>query len=366
MPARRRSAAAPPQPRSPTARCASIFATGSATAPTLRARAPARRARVGAGATSGSTKRPTGATTGFRYPTPSGDARLPRRLRFEPRPGTPAARRRELSVRFPLPRRPFDAVIEKRRAGSVFSDSRGSAAIDPADRAHRPLAAGACDARRRARRERRSRVESRHRHPRRRLPRRRARRSSSPTRSARRTTSSRSIRSASACSDFNVHAVFSPSAESGVTDPYLGVREEHRAALRRTAAAKPSARFRSATITRCAKPLRRRPTISCSCSRIHAATAAARTSAARRSSRSTARRRNISSLHEFAHVIGGLAEEYYIPAARRSRVSPATSSRGIRTSRFRRRRRSGAIRRGAAPQPQSWNKAEYERYLATT
>ena len=267
----------------------------------------------------------------------------------------------EHSVRFPLPQRPVEALIEKRRAGNVFSEA-WKIAIDPADPAIERSAAALP-----------TRVET-------------LLSNGDPASKADIAILGDGYRDAEypkfvadakraadylfsvdpfrkRMRDFNVHAVFAPSAESGVTDPYLDVRKdtvlrctygsgeaerslsvEDNHALRETAAAAPydfllvlansrryggSAHFGGPAV-------------------------AAIDSAAAK----------YLVIHEFAHVIGGLADEYYIPTARgpaySGNVEPWNANVTISpgTAKWR------DPAKDAGPQPQSWNKTEYDRYLA--
>jgi hypothetical protein len=68
-------------------------------------------------------------------------------------------------------------------------------------------------------------------------------------------------------------------------------------------------------------------------------------------------------LHELAHVIGGLAEEYYIPAAGgptfTGNIEPWHPNVTLYAQKAKWRDASGE-----PPARQAWNKAEYERYFA--
>jgi hypothetical protein len=156
--------------------------------------------------------------------------------------------------------------------------------------------------------------------------------------------------------DFNVRSVFAPSAQSGITDAYLG--------------------FRKDTALRCAYGTgRRERTLAVHDNRALREVASATPydfllvlANARRyggsahfagpavvSIDSAAARYLV--LHEFAHVIGGLADEYYIPTrdgpAYAGNVEPWYPNVTTKKSKW------------AAPEGTgAWNKREYDRYFA--
>ena len=159
--------------------------------------------------------------------------------------------------------------------------------------------------------------------------------------------------------DFNVHAVFAASAESGVSDAYLG--QSRRSAFgsaygsgehERTLAVGDERKLRDA-----ASSIAYDFMLVIANSRRYGgsayfggpATVAIDSAAAR-----------YLVLHELAHAIAGLAEEYYIPSADgpvyRGNVEPWQPN--VTTSL--------ETRKWAAPAnaPSAWNKKEYERYFA--
>jgi len=166
--------------------------------------------------------------------------------------------------------------------------------------------------------------------------------------------------------DFNVSAVFAASADSGVTDPYLGLKKDtafgsayyaggseraladnNNHALREAASAVP---YDFLLVLANARRY--------GGSAYYGGPAVAAIDSAAA---------NYLVVHEFAHVIGGLADEYYLPEAGgpayngniepwypNVTISPASGKwRGPVTA-------AGA----ALPAPSAWNKAAYERYFA--
>jgi hypothetical protein len=162
--------------------------------------------------------------------------------------------------------------------------------------------------------------------------------------------------------DFNVHAVFPSSPESGITDPYLDVKR--RTALRchygegeaeRTLSVGDNHALRDAAF---AVPydflivLANARRYGGSAHFGGPAVVAIDSAAAK-----------YLVLHEFAHVIGGLAEEYYIPqgdgSAYGGNVEPWHPNVTLSVEQAKWRGPSGS-----PPKPQAWNKAEYDRYFA--
>lgn len=162
--------------------------------------------------------------------------------------------------------------------------------------------------------------------------------------------------------DFNVHAVFAASPESGVTDPYLGIArnsvlrcEYGSGEAERTLFVSDNNAMREA-----ASSVPYDFVLVLANSRRYGGSAhfggpavVAIDSAASR----------YLVLHEFAHVIGGLAEEYYIPSAGgpafTGNIEPWNPNVTIASATAKWRNASGA-----PPQVESWNKAEYEKYFA--
>jgi hypothetical protein len=163
--------------------------------------------------------------------------------------------------------------------------------------------------------------------------------------------------------DFNVHTVFVPSVESGATDPYLGLRKQTAfqctygsgEAERTLAAHDPHALYEAAS----AVPydfilllvnVRR-----------YGGSAYFRGPAVVAADSGAAK---YLVLHELAHAIGGLAEEYYIPSPDgptfRSNLEPWHPNVTISLNEAK--WRGGAPGAQAASQP--WNKAEYDRSFA--
>ena len=168
---------------------------------------------------------------------------------------------------------------------------------------------------------------------------------------------------ASRMRDFNVHAVFVASTDSGATDAYLGV-ERHSAFGCAYGSGENERTLAVQDITALYEAASAVPydfvLVLVNARRYGGsawfggpATVAIDSAAAR-----------YLVLHEFAHVIGGLAEEYYIPAADgphyRGNVEPwhpnvTTSANGEKWR---------ALATDGRVQREAWNKAEYEKYFA--
>lgn len=163
--------------------------------------------------------------------------------------------------------------------------------------------------------------------------------------------------------DFNVHSVFAASAESGITDPYLGLRKDtvfrcgyyaggseraigegNHYAVREVAAAVP---YDFLLILANARRYGGSAYLG------GPAVAAIDSAAAR-----------YLVIHEFAHAFAGLADEYYLPLsgapAPRSQFEPWQPNITLSAEHAKWRAHLPA---GAA-QPTHWNKAEYDRYFA--
>lgn len=163
--------------------------------------------------------------------------------------------------------------------------------------------------------------------------------------------------------DFNVYSVFAPSAESGVTDPYLGLKKDtvFRCAYYSGGSERALADRNNDVVREVASAV---PydflLILANASRYGGgayfggpAVVAIDSAAAR-----------YLVIHEFAHVIGGLADEYYIPAAQGpafiGNVEPWHPNVTISPDREKWR----DLLSEPALRPTPWNKAEYERYFA--
>ena len=164
--------------------------------------------------------------------------------------------------------------------------------------------------------------------------------------------------------DFNVYAVFTPSAETGATDPYAGTRK-HTAfgcaygtgATERTLAARDHFALcdvASAVSYDFVLVLVNARRYGGSAYFGGPAVVSMRNAAAR-----------YLVLHEFGHVIGGLADEYYIPARDgpvfRGNVEPWHPNVTISPGNA----KWQALRSdGAASDPGTWNKTAYDTYFA--
>ncbi|MGZ5092717.1 MAG: M64 family metallopeptidase [Burkholderiales bacterium] len=163
--------------------------------------------------------------------------------------------------------------------------------------------------------------------------------------------------------DFNVHAVFAASLDSGVTDRYLGVRKNtvlgctydsgeaertlaahNNRALRDVASAVP---YDFLIVLANARRYGGSATFG------GAAVVAIDSAAA-----------PYLVLHEFAHAIGGLADEYYIPVAGGpsfvGNVEPWQPNVTISPARG----KWPHLAQDPSPRPTSWNKSEYEAYFS--
>jgi hypothetical protein len=164
-------------------------------------------------------------------------------------------------------------------------------------------------------------------------------------------------------SDFNVYTVFSPSRESGVTDAYLGIERD--TALRCAYYAGGSERALAAgdntAVREIAAAVPYDFLLILANARRYGGSAyfggpavAAIDSAAAR----------YLVIHEFAHVIGGLTDEYYIPTAYGptffGNIEPWQPNVTLRPGE----NKWGAHVSADTPQPTPWNKSEYERYFS--
>jgi len=162
--------------------------------------------------------------------------------------------------------------------------------------------------------------------------------------------------------DFNLRSVFTPSAESGVTDLYLGLKKD--TALR--------CAYGSATAERTLRAEDNRAVREIACAvpydfllilanaRRYGGSAYFGGPAV--AAIDSARARYLV-IHEFAHAMAGLADEYYIPAADgpayRGNIEPWQPNVTIAPERAKWRDLLAG-----APQPTSWNKTEYDRRFA--
>jgi hypothetical protein len=272
-----------------------------------------------------------------------------------------AAASTTLSVRLPMPTRPVQAAIEKRRAGSVFQ-TVWEHALDPAgadiDRsktsltrridpvfAHGPSASKVDIAI----------ISEGYRSGE------YAKFVADAKRAAGYLFSVQPF--AARMHDFNVHALFTPSAESGATDTYLGIRKDtaFRSAYgggeaERTLAVRDHHALRDA-----ASAVPYDFLLVIVNARRYGGSAHFGGPAVVAIDSAAAK---YLVLHEFAHVIGGLADEYYIPAgdgpAYRGNVEPWHPNVTISpdAAKWHALLSEGAL--GARP----WNKAEYDRYFA--
>jgi len=275
-------------------------------------------------------------------------------------PGSRAAAT-TLSIRLPLPQRPLRAAVEKRRAGSTFQLLR-DIGLDPADgsidrspsaftpRVDAILVSGPSPAKADIAIVAEGYASDEY-----------PKFVADANRAASYLFSVQPF--AARMRDFNVYSVFTPSTESGATDAYLGVRKD-------TA-------FRSAYGTDEAERIL--------AVRDHHALCEAASAVpydfllvivnARRYGGSAyfggpavvaidsgAARYLV--IHEFAHVIGGLADEYYIPArdgpVYRGNVEPWHPNVTLSPEAA----KWQPLRSGGALELQRWNKAEYDGYFA--
>ena len=266
-----------------------------------------------------------------------------------------------LSVRLPVPRRPVRIVIEKRRAGSVFQTA-WEVALDPSDRAIDRSSPSPSP-----------RVDAVFIH------------GAAPTKADiailgegyRSAEYAKFLADAKRAAgylfsvepfaarmrDFNVHAVFTPSAESGATDAYLGIRRD--TAFGATYGSGIAERTLAVTdnhaLYEAAAAVPYDFLLVLVNARRYGGSAFFGGPAAVAIDNAAAR---YLVLHEFAHVIGGLADEYYVPAGEgpmyRGNVEPwhpnvTLSAAGAKWQ------APGA--RGSVA-PATWNKREYDKYFA--
>jgi hypothetical protein len=161
--------------------------------------------------------------------------------------------------------------------------------------------------------------------------------------------------------DFNVHAVFAASAETGVTDPYLGLNRN--TVFRCAYGAGPAERTLAASdenaVREAASAVPYDFALVLANSRRYGGSAFFGGPAVVAIDSVAAR---YLVLHEFAHVIGGLAEEYYIPddggPAYSGNIEPwhPNVTTGVARAKWR-------APLGEPLEQVDWNKAAYERYF---
>jgi hypothetical protein len=159
--------------------------------------------------------------------------------------------------------------------------------------------------------------------------------------------------------DFNVHSVFAASADSGVTDPYLGLSRDtvFRCAYGSGGAERTLAEGNHPAVREVASVVPYDFLIVLANARRYGGSAYFGGPAVVAADSAEARYLVI---HELAHAIAGLADEYYIPDAHGpavfGNVEPWHSNVTISPASG----KWGAV----PPEPTPWNKAEYERYFA--
>jgi hypothetical protein len=164
-------------------------------------------------------------------------------------------------------------------------------------------------------------------------------------------------------SDFNVRAVFAPSRQSGITDPYLGVDRDtvlrcayYAGGSERTLASRSNEAVREA-----ASGVPYDFLLILANSRRYGGSAYFGGPAVVAIDSAAARYLVI---HEFAHVIGGLADEYYIPTEYGptyfGNIEPWQPNVTLSPGKG----KWSHLVVDSAPSPTPWNKAEYERHFA--
>jgi hypothetical protein len=163
--------------------------------------------------------------------------------------------------------------------------------------------------------------------------------------------------------DFNVHALFVPGGESGATDRYLGIRKDtaFRTAYGGGEAERTLAVGDTHTLYEAASVVSHDFLLVIVNARRYGGSAYFGGPAVVAIDSAAAK---YLVLHEFAHVIGGLADEYYIPAgdgpAYRGNVEPWHPNVTIAPDAAKWR----ALLSPGEGEPRSWNKAEYDQYFA--
>jgi hypothetical protein len=163
--------------------------------------------------------------------------------------------------------------------------------------------------------------------------------------------------------DFNVRTVFSPSADSGVTDPYLGLKKEtaFRCAYGSAAAERTLAAEDNGAVREAASVVPYDFLLVIANARRYGGSAYFGGPAVVAIDSAAARYLVI---HELAHAIAGLVDEYYIPAGDGSPVYRGNFEPWQPNVTVAPERAKWRNLLGEAPQPTSWNKTEYDRRFA--
>ncbi|MCC7486930.1 MAG: hypothetical protein IT529_18320 [Burkholderiales bacterium] len=159
--------------------------------------------------------------------------------------------------------------------------------------------------------------------------------------------------------DFNVNAVFVPSAESGVTDPYLGIARDTAfgCAYGSGAAERTLAAGRSRALYDAAAAAPYDFLLVLANARRYGGSARYGGPAVVAIDSAAARYLVV---HEFAHAVAGLADEYYVPAAGGPRYGGNVEPWQPNITTSPARRRWDALRAGPA-RASAWNQDEYDR-----
>jgi hypothetical protein len=164
--------------------------------------------------------------------------------------------------------------------------------------------------------------------------------------------------------DFNVYSVFAASAESGVTDPYLGLKKDtvFRCAYDAGGSERTLADRNNHTVREAASAVPYDFLIILANARRYGGSSSFGGPAVAAIDSAAAKYLII---HEFAHTMAGLADEYYIPAAGgpsySGNVEPWQPNVTISPEKGKWR----DLLTEPAPRPAQWNKTEYERYFAS-
>lgn len=163
--------------------------------------------------------------------------------------------------------------------------------------------------------------------------------------------------------DFNVYSVFAPSVASGVTDPYLGLRKD--TLLRCAYYAGGSERSLGAgnhyAVREVAAAVPYDFLLILANARRYGGSAYFGGPAVVAIDSAAARYLVI---HEFAHVLGGLADEYYIPEGGGPVFAGGVEPWHPNVTAARSEPKWRDVLAGAGTEPTRWNKAEYEAYFA--
>jgi hypothetical protein len=162
--------------------------------------------------------------------------------------------------------------------------------------------------------------------------------------------------------DFNVRTVFSPSADSGVTDPYLGLKKEtaFRCAYGSAAAERTLAAEDNGAVREAASVVPYDFLLVIANARRYGGSACFGGAAVVAIDSATAKYLVV---HEFAHAMAGLADEYYLPAGQgpvyRGNIEPWQPNATLSPER-------GKWRDllSGPPRTTPWNKTEYDRRFA--